>query len=45
MLRARDTMDRNYAEPLDVPSLARTLMTAPGEARMSPYFCLGDPAR
>lgn len=25
MLRARDTMDRNYAEPLDVPSLARSI--------------------
>jgi AraC-like DNA-binding protein len=23
MLRARDTMDRHYAEPLDVPALAR----------------------
>jgi AraC-like DNA-binding protein len=23
LLRARDAMDRNYAEPLDVPSLAR----------------------
>jgi transcriptional regulator GlxA family with amidase domain len=23
MLRARDAMDRNYAEPLDIPSLAR----------------------
>jgi len=25
MLRARDIMDRTYAEPLDVPSLARTI--------------------
>jgi AraC-like DNA-binding protein len=24
MLRARDAMDRRYAEPLDVPTLART---------------------
>ncbi|HEY8812339.1 MAG TPA: AraC family transcriptional regulator, partial [Candidatus Dormibacteraeota bacterium] len=23
MLRARDAMDRTYAEPLDIPSLAR----------------------
>src|SRR5690606_8348622 len=28
MLRARDAMDRSYAEPLDVPSLARLAHTS-----------------
>ncbi len=27
--RARDRMDRDYAEPLDVPSLARTALMSP----------------
>ena len=29
MLRARDTMDRAYAQPLDVPSLARVAHVSP----------------
>ena len=29
MLRARDAMDRTYAEPLDVPSLARIACVSP----------------
>jgi AraC-like DNA-binding protein len=29
MLRARDTMDRHYAEPLDVPALARIAHVSP----------------
>ena len=29
MLRARDLMDRSYAEPLDVPSLARVAHVSP----------------
>ena len=28
LLRARDTMDRAYAQPLDVPSLARVALTS-----------------
>ncbi|MGW1682111.1 helix-turn-helix domain-containing protein [Saccharopolyspora sp. NPDC002376] len=30
MLRARDAMDRSYAEPLDVPALARIAHVSPG---------------
>src|ERR671939_362129 len=30
MLRARDTMDRAYAQPLDVPALARVAHVSPG---------------
>jgi AraC-like DNA-binding protein len=29
MLRARDTMDRSYARPLDVPALARVAHVSP----------------
>jgi transcriptional regulator GlxA family with amidase domain len=29
MLRARDAMDRSYAEPLDVPALARVASVSP----------------
>ncbi|MFJ1926700.1 MULTISPECIES: helix-turn-helix domain-containing protein [unclassified Streptomyces] len=29
MLRARDTMDRSYAQPLDVPALARIAHVSP----------------
>lgn len=29
LLRARDAMDRTYAEPLDVPALARIAVTSP----------------
>ena len=28
--RARDLMDRDYAQPLDVPALARTALMSPG---------------
>ena len=28
--QARDRMDREYAEPLDVPALARTALMSPG---------------
>ena len=28
--RARDRMDREYAQPLDVPALARTALMSPG---------------
>jgi AraC-like DNA-binding protein len=28
LLRARDTMDRSYAKPLDVPALARVALTS-----------------
>jgi transcriptional regulator GlxA family with amidase domain len=28
--QARDLMDRNYAEPLDVPALARTALMSAG---------------
>jgi transcriptional regulator GlxA family with amidase domain len=28
--RARDTMDRDYAQPLDVPALARAALMSPG---------------
>jgi AraC-like DNA-binding protein len=28
MLRARDAMDRSYAEPLDIPALARIALTS-----------------
>ena len=29
LLRARDTMDRDYASPLDIPSLARVAIMSP----------------
>jgi len=29
MLRARDVMDRSYAEPLDIPALARVAVVSP----------------
>ena len=31
--RARDRMDREYAQPLDVPALARTALMSPGHFR------------
>jgi transcriptional regulator GlxA family with amidase domain len=33
--QARDRMDREYAEPLDVPSLARTALMSPGHFQRS----------
>ncbi|WP_093780825.1 helix-turn-helix domain-containing protein [Streptomyces sp. yr375] len=33
--RARDRMDREYAEPLDVPALARTALMSPGHFQRS----------
>ena len=46
--RARDLMDRDYAEPLDVPALARVALMSPGHFSRSfraafgetPYGCL-----
>ncbi|MFG2127683.1 helix-turn-helix domain-containing protein [Streptomyces sp. NPDC048751] len=46
--RARDRIDREYAEPLDVPALARTALMSPGHFQRSfrraygetPYACL-----
>ncbi|WP_432134034.1 MULTISPECIES: helix-turn-helix domain-containing protein [unclassified Streptomyces] len=33
--RARDRMDREYAQPLDVPALARTALMSPGHFQRS----------
>jgi transcriptional regulator GlxA family with amidase domain len=33
--QARDRMDREYAEPLDVPALARTALMSPGHFQRS----------
>src|SRR3954463_6026222 len=33
--RARDQMDREYAQPLDVPALARTALMSPGHFQRS----------
>lgn len=33
--KARDRMDREYAEPLDVPALARTALMSPGHFQRS----------
>jgi transcriptional regulator GlxA family with amidase domain len=33
--RARDRMDREYAEPLDIPALARTALMSPGHFQRS----------
>ncbi|WP_037674077.1 helix-turn-helix transcriptional regulator [Streptomyces griseus] len=33
--RARDRIDREYAEPLDVPALARTALMSPGHFQRS----------
>jgi transcriptional regulator GlxA family with amidase domain len=40
--RARDTMDRDYAEPLDVPVLARVALMSPGHFSRSFRAAFGE---
>ncbi|MGW2602668.1 helix-turn-helix transcriptional regulator [Streptomyces klenkii] len=40
--RARDTMDRDYAEPLDVPALARSAHMSPGHFSRSFRAAFGE---
>lgn len=40
--RARDTMDRDYAEPLDVPALARVALMSPGHFSRSFRAAFGE---
>ncbi|MEU9374474.1 helix-turn-helix transcriptional regulator [Streptomyces sp. NPDC048255] len=40
--RARDRMDRDYAEPLDVPALARTALMSPGHFSRSFRAAFGE---
>jgi len=40
--RARDTMDRDYAEPLDVPALARVAHMSPGHFSRSFRAAFGE---
>ncbi|PCG86510.1 AraC family transcriptional regulator [Streptomyces sp. WZ.A104] len=40
--RARDRMDREYAEPLDVPSLARAALMSPGHFSRSFRAAFGE---
>ncbi|MBW1603702.1 helix-turn-helix transcriptional regulator [Streptomyces sp. JJ66] len=40
--RARDTMDRDYAEPLDVPALARAAHMSPGHFSRSFRAAFGE---
>ncbi|MEV2213219.1 helix-turn-helix transcriptional regulator [Streptomyces sp. NPDC050997] len=40
--RARDRMDREYAEPLDVPALARTALMSPGHFQRSFREAFGE---
>jgi transcriptional regulator GlxA family with amidase domain len=40
--RARDTMDRDYAEPLDVPRLARVALMSPGHFSRSFRAAYGE---
>uniref|UniRef100_A0AAU2K2C9 Helix-turn-helix transcriptional regulator n=1 Tax=Streptomyces sp. NBC_00049 TaxID=2903617 RepID=A0AAU2K2C9_9ACTN len=40
--RARDTMDRDYARPLDVPALARVALMSPGHFSRSFRAAYGD---
>jgi transcriptional regulator GlxA family with amidase domain len=42
--RARDRMDRDYAEPLDVPALARTALMSPGHFSRSFRAAFGESA-
>ena len=35
--RARDLMDRDYAEPLDVPAMARTALMSPARNSYRPF--------
>lgn len=40
--RARDRMDREYAQPLDVPTLARTALMSPGHFQRSFRAAYGE---
>ncbi|APY85861.1 AraC family transcriptional regulator [Streptomyces alfalfae] len=40
--RARDVMDRDYAEPLDVPALARVALMSPGHFSRSFRAAYGE---
>ena len=40
--RARDTMDRDYARPLDVPALARVALMSPGHFSRSFRSAFGE---
>jgi transcriptional regulator GlxA family with amidase domain len=40
--RARDRMDREYAQPLDVPALARTALMSPGHFSRSFRAAFGE---
>ncbi|OLB79212.1 MAG: AraC family transcriptional regulator [Actinobacteria bacterium 13_2_20CM_2_71_6] len=40
--RARDQMNRDYAEPLDVPALARTALMSPGHFSRSFRAAFGE---
>ncbi|MET8644240.1 helix-turn-helix transcriptional regulator [Streptomyces sp. NPDC004074] len=40
--RARDRMDREYAQPLDVPALARTALMSPGHFQRSFRAAYGE---
>jgi AraC-like DNA-binding protein len=40
--RARDTIDRDYAEPLDVPALARAALMSPGHFSRSFRSAFGE---
>ncbi|MFG2195395.1 helix-turn-helix domain-containing protein [Streptomyces sp. NPDC048639] len=40
--RARDLMDRDYAEPLDVPALARVALMSPGHFSRSFRAAFGE---
>jgi transcriptional regulator GlxA family with amidase domain len=40
--RARDTMDRDYAKPLDVPALARVALMSPGHFSRSFRAAFGE---
>ncbi|MFF2652572.1 helix-turn-helix transcriptional regulator [Streptomyces sp. NPDC058045] len=40
--RARDTMDRDYARPLDVPALARAALMSPGHFSRSFRAAFGE---
>ena len=42
LLRARDAMDRTYAQPLDVPALARVALMSPGHFSRSFRAAFGE---
>lgn len=41
--RARDAMDRDYAQPLDVPALAKVALMSPGHFSRSFRAAYGRP--